>query len=340
MGAMQKRGRGPGSWLYWSLAVIAAIALGIGGNALWHHRKGRGPATAAHKSGAALLPQNGEVTVQGKIRPQHVVPVKAAMDGDLDVFLVDVGQDVFQGEALARIGASGLELNRSTAEAAVSAAQDQVNRAESAVAAARMESSRADADQQRSHMARDKVQMVWDRQQTLFRAGATSKQAFQKAQADYEAARADSEVMDKAARAATDQLTSSQNNLAAMQKNLTARTQDLEGAQNNMQSADVLSPVDGFVVARNGEPGKPAVGELFEIATDMFSLEVVLEPPPNVLSKLRPEQQALVIIPDLQSAGMPGAVKSITGGEVVVQFECTLTAVKPGMLADVRFRVQ
>jgi len=335
---VQKRGAGlSGKWL---LAAIAAIALGVAGGALSLHWKHRAPAAPTRTSGAALLQNNGEVAVSGKIRPQHIVTVKAGMDGDLDAFLVDVGQDVFEGQALARIGASGLEQARAAAEAAVTTAQDQVARAESAVAAARMESSRADADQQRSRMARDRLQQLWDRQQALFRAGAASRQAYEKAQRDFDSARQESEIMDKAALTSAELLTASQNNLSAARKDLAERNRDLEVAQSNMQSAEVRSPVDGLVVARNGEPGKPAVGELFEIATDMFALEVVLEPPPPVLNRLRPGQQALVLIPDLQSAGMPGAVKAIHGGEVVVEFECPLPAVKPGMLADVRFKLE
>ncbi len=322
----------------WLLAALASIALGVAGGAIWLHR--RAPAAPVRKSGAALLQTNGEATIAGTIRPQHIVPVKPAMDGNLDAFLVDVGQEVFEGQALARIGASGLELARGAAEAAMSAAQDQVTHAESAVAAARMEWSRADADRERSAMALDREQQVWDRQQTLFRAGASSRQAYDKAQRDFENARQDSEIMDKAARASSEQLSALQNSLSAARKNLAERNRDVEAAQNNMQSAEVRSPADGLVVARNGEPGKPAAGDLFEIATDMFALEVVLEPPPSVLTRLRPGQQALVLIPDLQSAGITGTVKAINGGEVLVDFECTLPAVKPGMPADVRFKLE
>ena len=292
------------------------------------------------KSGAALIASNGEVTVSGKIRPQHIVPVKAETEGDLDAFLVDVGQEVFEGQALARIGASGLEQARGAAEAAVNGAQDQVAGAESAVTAARLDWSRADADQQRANMARDRVQQGWDHQQTLFKAGAGSRQAYEKAQRDFENARQEAEIMDRAARTSSELLAQLQNSLTAARKNLSERAQDLEAAQNNMQSAEVQSPVDGLVVARNGEPGKPATGDLFEIATDLFSLEVVMQPGQALLNRLRPGQQALVIIPDLQSGGIPGTVKSISGGEVVVEFECTLPAVKPGMPADVRFKLQ
>jgi len=322
------------------MEAIAAIALGVGGGALRLPWNRRAPAAPIRKSGAALIESNGEATVSGKIRPQHIVAVQAGMDGDLDGFLVDVGQDVFTGQALARVGASGLQQARSAAETAMNGAQDQVTRAESAVAAARMDWSRADADQQRSRMALDRVQQVWDRQQTLFKAGATSRQAYEKAQRDFESARQESEIMDQAARASSELLTQLQNSLSAARKNLAEQAQDLEAAQNNMQSAEVRSPVDGLVVERNGEPGKPAMGDLFEIATDMFSLEVVAEPGPAVLNRLRPGQQALVIIPDLQSAGIPGTVKEVSGGQVVVEFECTLPAVKPGMPADVRFRLE
>ena len=324
----------------WLLAAIAAVALGVGGGAVWFHWKGRAPAAPIRKSGAALIESNGQTTVSGKIRPQHIVPVKAGLEGDLDSFLVDVGQDVFEGQELARIGASGLEQARGAAEAAVTGAQEQVARAETAVTAARMDWSRADADQQRSHMARDRVQQVWDRQQTIFKAGAGSRQAYEKAQRDFESANEETEIKDKAARASSELLTQLQKSLSDAQKNLAGRARDLEAAQNNMQSADVRSPVDGLVVARNGEPGKPATGDLFEIATDLFSLEAVLEPAPAVLSRLRLGQQVLVMIPDLQSGGMPGTVKAINGGEVVVEFECTLPAVKPGMLADVRFKLE
>ncbi|MGA2194780.1 MAG: HlyD family efflux transporter periplasmic adaptor subunit, partial [Bryobacteraceae bacterium] len=322
------------------VVAIAAIALGVAGGALRLYWNRRAPAAPIRRSGAALIESNGEATVSGKIRPQHIVPVTAGMDGDLDSFLVDVGQEVFAGQALARIGASGLEQARGAAEAAVNGAQDQVAGAESAVAAARMDWSRADADQQRSQMALDRVQQVWDRQQTLFKAGATSRQAYETAQRDFENARQEAQIMDKAARASSELLTQLQDSLSAARRNLAGRAQDLEAAQNNMQSAEVRSPVDGLVLERNGEPGKPAMGDLFEIATDLFSLEVVAEPGPAVLNRLRPGQQALVIIPDLQSAGIPGTVKAISGGQVVVEFECTLPAVKPGMPADVRFRLE
>ena len=126
----------------WLLAATAAIALGVGGGALRLHLKNRAPAPPIRKSGAALIESNGGLTVSGKIRPQHIVPVKAGMDGDLDAFLVDVGQDVYQGQVLARIGTQELDSSREAIANAVDHAQERVSRAETVAAGARLEQSR------------------------------------------------------------------------------------------------------------------------------------------------------------------------------------------------------
>jgi hypothetical protein len=100
--------------------------------------------------------------------------------------------------------------------------------------------------------------------------------------------------------------------------------------------------VDGLLVGRSGEVGKPAQefgDNLFQIATDMYALEIALEPEPPVLKRLRPGQPALVLIPDLQSAGITGDVKEIKGAQVVVEFNSTIPAIRPGMVADVRLKL-
>ena len=72
----------------------------------------------------------------------------------------------------------------------------------------------------------------------------------------------------------------------------------------------------------------------------MYALEVALEPAPQVLQRLQPGQPALVLILDLQNAGIPGEIKEIQDKEVVVEFNCTLAAVRPGMPVDVRLKLQ
>jgi len=166
---------------------------------------------------------------------------------------------------------------------------------------------------------------------------------YEKAQQDYEAAIQDNDIMDKAERAAADNVQAALNALGVAKKVLEERNQQLEDAQGALEDAEVHSPVDGLIVARKGEVGKPAQeagDELFTIATDTYALEVVLEPASDILKKIQPGQQALVILPDLQTGGMPGTVKEAgKDGQVIVEFASTMPAIKPGMRADVKLKL-
>jgi len=330
----------PGKWL---LISVLAVCAGVGGGAL-SMRYRRQPPPAPPRAGEAAVISTPEVTISGVIRPQHVTSVGAPVTGNIEAFMADVGEDVYQGQVLARVGAGGLESEREAAAHGVEAAQEQVSRAESAITSARLEASRAAADAQRSRMALDRVQKVYERQQTLHAAGATPRLTYEKAEREYEAAVQEFDIMDKAVRAANDNVQSAIGALALAKKVVDHRNEQLQEAQGALESAEVRSPVDGLVVGRKGEAGKPAQDagpDLFTIATDIYALEVVVEPPPETVKRLRPGQQALVTILDLQTGGMPGAVKTIgEDGRVVVEFSSTLPAIKPGMRADVRLKLE
>jgi multidrug resistance efflux pump len=321
----------------WLLISLAAVLAGAGAGALSLRWKGRA-AAPVRNNGAALIPAASEVILPGKLRPQHIARVQA--EGDIDALLVDVGEDVFAGEVLARLGDSGLAERREAAAAAVSAAEDLASKAESKVANARLEASRAEADRQRSRAALDKARAAFDRQEMLRQHGATPRLTWEKAQRDLESAQKEYDAMEKAARLSGEQLQSALNDLTAAQKAVAERNQELAAARDSMGSSEVHSPVDGTVVARNGEVGQPAGADLFEIATDLFALEVAVEPEPQVLQRLRPGAPALVSIPDLQNAGFTGQVREIKDKAAIVEFNCTLAGVRPGMPVEVRLKLQ
>jgi HlyD family secretion protein len=326
----------------WALFAVAAVLAGVAGGllSLWHRHPAQSP-PPIRAAGAAVLSAN-QVTLSGPIRPQHVVGVGAQAGGVIDAFLVDVGQQVYQGQVLARIGGLGLESSREAASSAVEHAQERISRAEAAVAAARLEQSRADAEAQRARFNMDRAEAAHSRQQLLFSQGATPRLVFDKAQSEYDSARAESAVMDKAARATADRVQAALQEVASLQKILAGESQRLEESQAALEAADVQSPVDGLLVGRSGEIGKPAqeFGEnLFQIATDTYALEVALEPQPPVLQRLRPGQPALVLVPDLGIPGITGDIKEIKGTQVLVEFNSTIPAIRPGMVADVRFKL-
>jgi multidrug resistance efflux pump len=330
-----------GRWLLLSLLAIAA-GVGLGALSLRRHRQP--PQVLEPRSGAALVAKP-ELTFSGIVRPQHVVKVGAQVSGNIEAFMADVGDEVFQGQVLARVGAASLDADREAAAHAVEAGRDQVAKAEAMVSSARMEESRANADALRARAALDRAQKTFARQQTLHAAGATPRLVYEKAAQDFEATAHESELMDKAEKAAADNVQNALQTVELAKKTLAERNQELQDSQNAMEAAEVRSPVDGLVVGRKGEAGKPAdeAGEdMFQIATDIYALEVTIEPPREVLKRLRPGDPALVVILDLQTGGMPGEVKDVNDreGQAVVEFNSTLPAIKPGMRADVRLKLE
>ena len=294
----------------WVLISILALLVGIGGAALSMRLRDRAKA-GKRMDAAALLPMPGDITLSGTLRPQNVTSVGPEEDADLDSFQVEVGQDVFEGQVLARLGSSGLETERENAQTAVNEAESKVTKAEQQAASARMEASRTEADQQRMRSETDRLRREFEHQDDLYSKKAAPKLRWQKAQKDYETAQRDFDVLDKSARLSAEAAQTALNALTAAQKSLADRNQELAAAQEHMQAAEVRAPADGVVVARNGEPGKPAPPDLIVLGTDMFSLEVTVEPKPELLKKLQPGQQVLVLIPDMQSSGMEGRIKEI-----------------------------
>jgi HlyD family secretion protein len=196
---------------------------------------------------------------------------------------------------------------------------------------------------QRAKLQMEQAQKTFERQTTLHKAGATPKLKYEAAVADYEAAVKEFEIMDKASRAARDGVQAANDKLANAKSNLSERSDDLDAAQGAFEAAEVRAPVAGVIVGRQGEVGKPSrdySDHLFQIATDLFALEVAADPNPEQLKRIHPGQQALVLVLDLQSAGMPGMVKEIKDGQAIVAFDSGMPAIKPGMRADVRIKLE
>src|SRR5580704_13824615 len=166
----------------WAWLSVLAVCAGVGAGALsLRHR--RLPPELPDRNRAAVI-ATPEISLNGTIRPQHIAGVGSKIEGKIEAFMANVGDEVFQGQVLARIGAAGLESEREAAAHAVEYAQEQVSKAEAAVSSARLEASRAAADEARARMALDHAQKVYERQKTLHAAGATPRLTFEKAEQD------------------------------------------------------------------------------------------------------------------------------------------------------------
>lgn len=323
----------------WLLAVGVLVILGIGAGTL-SRRLRRAPAAPGPK--AAEIVQRKEIAIPGTVRAQHVTGVGAEIDGNIEAFAVDVGDEVFEGQLLARIGSAGLETQRQEAATAAENAQQQVGTAEAAVASARLEASRADADMQRSRANTERAKATFDRQTLLHSKGATPRLKYEAAVQDYETAVKEFEVMDKAQRAARDALRAANDQLARAKQDLAEKGDQVEAAEGAFAAAELRSPVAGTVVARNGEVGKPARefgNNLFQIATDLFALEVAADPNPEQMKQIHPGQDVMVVLPDLGGVSTSGRVREIKDPQAIVEFNGTSPAIKPGMRAEVRIRL-
>src|SRR5712671_1959561 len=165
-----------GKWFILSASVVLVALVAVAAVMLRRVSAVRIKPAAAEAQSHATLP---DIHLSGKIRAQQVVGVPPPLEGTVAAFYADVGQEVFEGQLLARIGNMGLETGQQAAQKEVQAAQSRVNAMESEIIAARLEASRARADASRARGEYDRLDKVFRRQQMLFSEGATPKLAFE-----------------------------------------------------------------------------------------------------------------------------------------------------------------
>lgn len=316
----------------------AIIAILLAGSAVFFFRRSRihapaRPIAAESKAAPATA------VFSGKIRAQHTVTVSATVNGEIGAFLVDVGQDVYEGQLLARIVNPNLESARENAAGTVEKSQAKVNSIESAIIAARLEASRATTDARRAKDQFERTEKLYKRQAMLHGEGATPRQIYEKSEREFESAKGEYQSLDTMARQAEERVASLTQELDSAKKSLEDKNKQLEEMQSDLAAAEVHSPVTGVVIARHGEAGKMLspedAGQLFQIAVDLSHLQAVFEPDAATLQRIRPGQAAFVTVPDLQSDAMPAAIKEAKDGEAIAELIGPNASIRPGMNCSV-----
>jgi multidrug resistance efflux pump len=133
-----------------------------------------------------------------------------------------------------------------------------------------------------------------------------------------------------------------QKELDNARKALDDKNQDLEEAKAELAAGEVHSPVDGVVSGRRGQTGDavdPSLKDLFQIATELSSLEVIVEPGPAAFARIRPGQNALIQVAELPTEALAGVVEKVENGRVTVHFASPNPVVKPGLTATVKIKL-
>jgi multidrug efflux pump subunit AcrA (membrane-fusion protein) len=327
----------------WLLAAGTVILVGIGAGALSLLRRTSSQAVPVSKAApvSARTSVGNEISLPGTIRAQNVVLVAAPLEGMIETILVQVGEDVYENQPLARIQNTSLQASRDLAMAEVERAQSRVNSAESMQIAARLEASRARADAARARSGFDVAEKAALRQETLYREGATPRLVYEKAQKEYETAKAEYETLRELANHAEDRAAAMAKELDAARQILEQTNQDLEQTAADLAAAEVRSPVNGVLIAARagvGDQVNQNMTDLFQIAVDLLHLEVVVEPPPPALARIRTGQLAQVLLAETPNEAIPATVKEVKGGQVIVEFTSP-NPIRPNLSAQVRIKL-
>jgi len=328
-----------GKWIPAALAVVLAVA---GAGAFWLLRRAPAPPPSQSPKPEQPVVNLAEANFPGTLRAQHVVDVEAGVSGTIESLEAGVGDEVYEGQLLARISSQLLEAERERALAAVEGARAKINSLEAAISAARLEASRTRADAARARREADQAERVFVRQRMLNQEGATPRLTFEKAQRDFENAQAEFQSLDAMARQAEERVGELMRDLDLSQRIMNDKSKQLEDAQAHLAAAEIHAPVAGLVVARKGEVGgvvDPENRNLFQIAVNLSLLEAVIDPEPPLLARFRVGQPALIVAADVPGEGIAGQVKAVENNQVVVDFVSPTPLLKPGMRVQVRVRL-
>jgi multidrug resistance efflux pump len=327
----------------WALFGGIVILLGVMAGALtvWKRQQPAAPAPPPAAS-VPVLPAGTEISLPGKVEAREVVGVQAPSDGTIAEYLVMVGEEVFEGQLLARISNPALLGAQERAKELADKAQERVNALESQMLAARLDASRGQAESARVQEDYLRTERAARREEMLQAQGATPRLKYEKAMADFATAKLEYESSTALAKGAEGRVVLLTKDIEAAKKTLDDRNAELEDADISLQATQLHAPVDGVILERKGEAGTDVrIGEdgIFRIGTDLGQLQVVVEPEPPVLAKLQAGQAAAVILAEFASEQLNAEISRIEKGKVYVMFGSPDPAIKPGLTAQVRIKL-
>lgn len=319
--------------LFGGLSVAVLLLAGI----VFSVRRPPAPKAAPAPVSAPAAPAAPkEIEVSGHMEAVHTVPVSVGIAGEVDSFSADVGQDVFEGQILARISNQGLETGRDSVQRALQAAEQKLSTIDTTISAARLEAVRAHDDALRAQEELSKASKAYDRQKLLHGAGATPRLQYEKSMTDYEAAQHDVEGTVDMAKRADQRVQDLIKESDQLKKTIEDKRKELEEAQAALAAAEVHAPVSGVVVARQGEIGdtltQQQAAALFKIATDIGTLEAVFAPDPQ----MKKGDKVAVSFAEVPGDPLVGVIREIKNGEARAEVTSANPAIRPGMECKVR----
>ncbi len=323
--------------LYGPVALVVGIVAGGAWYGYGEYRRRERAGVEARQPKA--VPDALSQTFTGKTRARTSVAVAAPLVGTLESLEVSDGEEVFEGQLLARIRNTGMEAAKQRSVEDLDRAKGKVSDLESQVLAGRLEASRAGADLARVRAEYDSALRVYERQQKLYREGATARKSYEKAEAEYRGLVEERKGLEETAARSEGLVARLSASVEEAKGRVAEAAAELENTDTEMLLGDVKAPVSGLLIghAKNaGDEVTRDVVKLFEIATDLTAMEVLVEVPEAVARRLVLGGKVLVSISE---AGAPlnGTLRGLTGGVAIVEFLSPNGEIKPGMSAQIKF---
>lgn len=323
----------------WISVIVAGVLLAVGGWAALRWREmNAAPATA---SKAETGPAVSELILPAKLQAKSLIGVPAPIRGTIEVFHVDVGDEVYEGQLLAELKSETLEGMEEAARLDLEKTQARANSLESLISAARLEESRASADSMRVRADLDRLTRLYERQKLLLREGAIPRLTFEKTERDFQAAEIEFATLQDVSQKATERIETLNRDLDAARKILAGKEEEAEQARARIQAGQVLAPVGGTVSGRRGQVGETIGTEttdFIQIATDLSTLQAVADMDKQQAALIRAGQEVLVVVAESGHA-LSGVVTSAVEGKVTVEFVNPHPDVKPGVTAQIRIKI-
>ena len=280
------------TFLTWTL-VLAALA---GGTAWYVLSDKKEDSTGTLTTTAAMRGDFvSKVQATGTLEPQELVDVGAQVTGEIKEFgvdtegrRVDYGSEVKEGQLLARIDDTIVELDIRRAEASVAQAKAQIAQAHASISQSQANKNKAERDLERAKklgVGDALSQMSYDQYVT---AAETASANFEQAQAQLKSAEA--------------QLQSAEAQLASQLR--------------NREYTHIKSPVDGTIVVRQVNVGQTVVSSmnastLFLVARDLTHMQIWASVNEADIAKVTPGQEVRYTVDALPNENFTGVVNKI-----------------------------
>ena len=250
-----------------------------------------------------------KVQATGTLEPQELVDVGAQVTGEIKEFgtdvngkRVDYGSEVKEGQLLARIDDTLVELNIKRAEASVAQAKAQILSAEASVTQAKASIAQAQAN-------KNKADRDLARAQKLGVGDALS-------QMDYDQYVTAAESTAAALQSSMAQLNTAEAQQASASAQLQSAQAQLASELRNRDYTRITTPVDGTIVVRQVNVGQTVVSSmnattLFLVARDLSHMQIWASVNEADIAKVHPGQEVRYTVDALPNETFGGVVNKI-----------------------------